>query len=133
MRESILQENEGESKSSVSFLSVYIYPSHSEASLLAAVVEEANLAFKLNAGLFELIETHLDDKNKEGFIQASEVPQERLFSVASVAAVILASKHEISWVFANRTEIIPLSVPLALCACRRRIHWRQRIPETPCS
>jgi len=77
---------------------------HAESSL-AAIINEANVAFELNTGLFEVIETmaaehtgltpELESSEEEKI--ASEVPlesegslSEREYSVASVAAFIAA-------------------------------------------
>ncbi|KAF8903101.1 hypothetical protein CPB84DRAFT_799760 [Gymnopilus junonius] len=55
-----------------------------------AVLEEASLAFKLNEGLFDLLELHLDDKNRENLISPYQALEEKSFSLGSVVAVIAA-------------------------------------------
>lgn len=101
--------------------------------LPAAVLEEASLAFKLNAGLFDLLELHLDDKNKEGFIEAYQPPaEEKLFSLASVAAVIAAGKSVSCSYFLVKLKNICISLSFPLYPRRQWFHWGQWIPETTC-
>lgn len=67
--------------------------------LLAAVVEEANTAFRLNAGLFELLDRNWEVESKEKtdkrVVFEAAQPAEKAYPLSTVVAVIAAGTNRV--------------------------------------